>query len=120
MNDRLVTFEGKENLVSSDSIASPILANDLEYSCLNIVKHIQEVTGGNIQISRMTLYFKLDNQNRLWLLYSTGITIRDKFNNVFEKDKKKKSERVLSPILTMAKCTNNSNSKDGLNKFQIP
>jgi len=40
MNDRLVTFEGKENLTNSDSIASPILSNDLEYSCLNIVKHI--------------------------------------------------------------------------------
>lgn len=117
MNDRLITFEGKENLTNSDSIASPILANDLEYSCLNIVKHIQEVTGGNLQISRMTLYFKLDNQNRLWLLYSTGITVREKFNNLTEKEKKKKNERLLSPILTMAKQELSSSNKDGVNKF---
>ena len=48
LNDRLITFEGAENLTNSESITSPILATDLEYICLNIVKHIQEISGGNI------------------------------------------------------------------------
>jgi hypothetical protein len=40
IDDRLITFEGAENLTDSDSIASKILATDLEHICLNIVKHI--------------------------------------------------------------------------------
>jgi len=58
--DRLVTFEGAEHLCISDSISSPLLAQDLEQTCVNIVKHIQDVSGGNIQLQRMVLFFKLD------------------------------------------------------------
>lgn len=79
LNDRLITFEGAENLTNSESITSPILATDLEYICLNIVKHIQEVSGGNIQISQMVLYFKVDQTNKLWLLFCSGIKIREKY-----------------------------------------
>jgi hypothetical protein len=49
---------------------------------VNIVKHIQEVSGGNIQIIRMVLYFKIDEENRIWLLFCTGIKVRDKFSSV--------------------------------------
>lgn len=48
MYERVCTFEGPEYLATSDSINSPILSSDLEQLCVNIVKHIQEVSGGNI------------------------------------------------------------------------
>jgi len=57
----LVTFEGGEHLCTAgkyflilqlinfpDSISSPLLAKDLEETCVNIVKHIQDVSGGTI------------------------------------------------------------------------
>lgn len=59
-NDKLVTFEGAEHLSIADSISSPLLAQDLEQTCVNIVKHIQDVSGGTIQVQRMILYFKHD------------------------------------------------------------
>ena len=46
---------------------------------MNIVKHIQRVSGGNTQIYQMDLVFKLDFDNRLWLLMCTGLKIREKF-----------------------------------------
>lgn len=39
------------------------------------------MSGGNILISRMVLYFKLDEKNRLWLLFCTGIKVREKVNS---------------------------------------
>jgi hypothetical protein len=79
LHDRLSTFEGPEYLAIQDSILSPILSADLEQVCINIVKHIQDISGGNIQISRMVLYFKLDGNNQLWLLFCTSLKIRERF-----------------------------------------
>ena len=81
IDDRLVTFEGAEHLCTADSISSPLLAQDLEETCVNIVKHIQDVSGGNIQIQRIVLFFKLDTHNRLWLLFCTGLKVREKVCN---------------------------------------
>jgi hypothetical protein len=67
------------------------------------------MSGGNIKISRMVLYFKLDTENRLWLLFSTSIKIIEKCVEdcgierlVSEKeDKKKCCNRELSPKMIM-------------------
>ncbi|CAD8090679.1 unnamed protein product [Paramecium sonneborni] len=102
IEDRLVTFEGPEHLSTTDSIASPILSSDIEQICLNIVKHIQDVSGGNIQISRMVLFFKIDEKNRLWLLFSSGVKVRQKFiNEETVSDFPKQKERIQSPIMIL-------------------
>ncbi|CAD8093899.1 unnamed protein product [Paramecium primaurelia] len=102
IEDRLVTFEGPEHLSTTDSIASPILSADIEQICLNIVKHIQDVSGGNIQISRMVLFFKIDEKNRLWLLFSSGVKVRQKFiNEETVSDFPKQKERIQSPIMIL-------------------
>ena len=99
-----MTFEGQEYLSQTDSISSPILSSDLEQICLNIVKHIQEVSGGNIQISRMNLFFKIDDKNRIWLLFCSGIKVREKFLSKEEKSSLgiKKNERITSPVFCYA------------------
>lgn len=53
---------------------------------MNIVKHIQKVSFGNTQIYSMDLVFKLDYDNKLWLLMCTGIKIREKFKQFVEKE----------------------------------
>ncbi|KAM3144461.1 hypothetical protein pb186bvf_003330 [Paramecium bursaria] len=91
--EKVCTFEGPEYLSESDSISSPLLSSDLEQLCVNIVKHVQEVSGGNIQIIRMVLYFKVDEDNRIWLLFCTGVKVRDKFTQRGEEQ-----PRVQSPL----------------------
>jgi len=113
--NRLVTFEGMEHFSHSDSIASPILASELEQTCLNIVKHVFAVTGGNIQISKMVLYFKLDDKNRLWLLFCTGLKLREKLNTQGGAVQKKKAERPLSPIMVIS-----TRKDDNHQKQQVP
>ena len=54
---------------------SPTLQQDIEHLCINIIRHIQEVSGGNIQISLMILYLKLDANNKLQLMFCTDIRV---------------------------------------------
>jgi hypothetical protein len=90
------TFEGPDHLSVSECLNSPLLANEIEKICLNIVKHIADVSGGNVQISRMTLYFKNDVSNRLWLMFCSRLRVRDNVN-------KGNKDNVQSPRLVMAK-----------------
>ena len=48
----------------------------LNYSVQNIAKHVFEVFEGGWAISSMTLYFKLDGQRRLWLMYCSGLNLK--------------------------------------------
>lgn len=57
----------------------------------------------------MILYFKIDEKNRLWLLFSSGVKVRQKFINeemVVEEEKNRnkfgKPERILSPVLAIS------------------
>lgn len=81
----------------------------------------------------MVLFFKLDDKNRLWLLYCTGLKVREKVNDEKNKNiiknqqfttgkplKNKKQERLLSPFLTISsnfqkKKTSNANKKLNIN-----
>lgn len=90
---------------------------------MNIVKHIQDISGGNIQISRMVLYFKLDDRNRLWLLFCTGLKIRERLQDYSQRKGAAAgggsssiaggpstngvlgSTRTLSPVLRMSKTS---------------
>ena len=99
--NRLTTFEGPEHLSLADNIPSPLLGSELEQSCETIVRHIKHVTNGNQLVSKMVLYFKLDEKNRLWLLFCTELRFKDQgspTNKVF----KKKQMRPLSPVLSVA------------------
>ncbi|CAD8047600.1 unnamed protein product [Paramecium sonneborni] len=103
--ERVSTFDGPEYLSVSDSISSPLLSSDLEQLCVNIVKHVQEVSGGNIQIIRMILYFKVDQDNRIWLMFCTGMKVKDKFSTHPEKLRTdsplfKIIRRDLEPVIT--------------------
>ena len=64
---------------------SPILSTDLEKTCSNIVRHIMDISSGTIQITRMILYFKIDHNNKLWLMFCSNIKIKDKNNANFYK-----------------------------------
>ena len=50
------------------------------------------VSGGNIQLLRMVLYFKIDEYNRIWLLFCTSLKIKNR--NIYEE-----SARMESPLM---------------------
>lgn len=51
-----------------------------------MVNIIKEVSGFNTNISAMTLFFKIDESNRIWFLYCSRISIRTSENDPWFKD----------------------------------
>jgi hypothetical protein len=90
------TFDGPEHLSKAESVKSPIALLDLEKMSINIVKHIQEVSSGNIQIQKMKLYFKLDQYSRFWLVSCAELKIKN-----YEKDinSLKKTEEIVTELI---------------------
>ena len=105
INTRVSTFEGPEHLCESESVASSILSEELQKACLRMVNHIEVVSGNNIQLTKLVLYFKIDSQNCLWLLFCTGLKFRERsaflYSKVPLKTTHSKNYRPESPILRM-------------------
>jgi len=74
---RITTFDGKEQFVLAESILSSAVSSDIENTVLNIVKHIQDVSEGNTVVRKLHLFFKIDKNNRLWILHCSRIEIRN-------------------------------------------
>lgn len=77
--ERIVTHEGPEHLSQQDSINSPTLANDILKTCNFIADHVKKVSkgGDRKKVKRMTLYFKIDCMERLFLMYASELLMRD-------------------------------------------
>jgi hypothetical protein len=75
--DKLVTYEGMEHFSETQPVASPSLVANIQLSCLSISEHIRMLTGGNVLITSMTLYFKEDVEGKLWLMFCTNLKLYD-------------------------------------------
>ena len=112
IEQRVSTFEGPDHLSVSECLNSPMQAGEIEKICLNIVKHIADVSGGNVQISRMTLYFKNDAENRLWQLFCSRLRVRDNVSKGGKDD-------VQSPRLVLAKTNDFPNEEEFFKNITI-
>ena len=77
LEDRITTFEGREQAVVTQSIHSTMIANDVEHTMLNVIRHIQDISEGNTVVKKLHIYFKLDKQGKLWLLHCSKVEVRD-------------------------------------------
>jgi hypothetical protein len=75
--EKCVTYEGPDYFYQSSPLRGPVLAGQIQKICEAVVAHINEVTFGQKQISRVVFTFKVDSRDRLWLLYSTSIRCKD-------------------------------------------
>lgn len=75
---KMVTFEGPDHLSQLEPICSPKLEMLIENTCNDIANHIQIVSGNNIQIAWMTLYFRCDKKTQLWLSFVSRLKVRNK------------------------------------------
>lgn len=76
MGDRLVTFEGPEHLSESMPLAPPaLLGRKVQFLCNSVAQHVLEVTQGHCRIASMVLHFKVDEDNKLWLLFCSSLRL---------------------------------------------
>lgn len=79
MGDRLVTFEGPEHLSESSPLApAALLGRKVQFLCNSITQHVLEVTRGHCRIASMVLHFKVDEDNKLWLLFCSSLRLASK------------------------------------------
>ena len=62
--------------MTSEEFTSPAITKDIEMIILNMVNIIKEVSAYNTNLSSMTLYFKVDDHQRIWFMYCSRISIR--------------------------------------------
>ena len=70
MYERAVTFEGAEFYSDLAPVRGAGLVTKVHEIADSVVQHVAGVTNDRIMISRLALNFKVDDRDRLWLLFS--------------------------------------------------
>ena len=73
--DRAVTYEGPEHLSRTAPIRSKTLIAQFNHLCTNISDHVGAITQGKSMINRMVVTFKIDNEDKIWLLWCSSIRL---------------------------------------------
>eukprot|EP01006_Ploeotia_vitrea_P015806 TRINITY_DN46148_c0_g1_i1.p1 TRINITY_DN46148_c0_g1~~TRINITY_DN46148_c0_g1_i1.p1 ORF type:complete len:610 (-),score=67.34 TRINITY_DN46148_c0_g1_i1:1194-2990(-) len=111
--ERAVTYEGPSHY-TDDGICAPKTTAQIKSICTNICVHFQNTEHKNI--TRMVLYFKVDKNDQVWLLWCGSIRISDRQHQ-------SQMPLNLSPIFTspdQLKLNKEGDSEDSSNpnKFQ--
>lgn len=78
--ERCVTYEGAEHQSMNAPVRGIYLPSRLQTICDSIVDHCMRTSSQHYRISRMVLNFKLDHNNKLWLLWCSSMRLAaDKF-----------------------------------------
>jgi hypothetical protein len=90
--------------MTPEEFTSPVITKDIEMIILNMVNIIKEVSAYNTNLSSMTLYFKVDDHQRIWFMYCSRISIRTNFKDPWFKDlfRSAAGTREDSPVLRYA------------------
>ena len=92
---KMCTFEGPSYLAKEDSVNSPLLTQRLRKMADDIVNHISAISGGLITIHKMELFFRIDDNNKIWLIYCPRLEIKTE-SEVFQKKKKSSKKGINS------------------------
>eukprot|EP00747_Dinoflagellata_sp_TGD_P211710 gnl/TRDRNA2_/TRDRNA2_84911_c0_seq1.p1 gnl/TRDRNA2_/TRDRNA2_84911_c0~~gnl/TRDRNA2_/TRDRNA2_84911_c0_seq1.p1 ORF type:complete len:828 (+),score=147.93 gnl/TRDRNA2_/TRDRNA2_84911_c0_seq1:79-2562(+) len=77
--ERAVTFEGPDFHSEIMPVRGPGLATKVHEIADSIVQHVAAVTNDTTKVSRMALNFKVDENDRLWLLFASSVRLHDEF-----------------------------------------
>uniref|UniRef100_A0A7S0FQM9 Uncharacterized protein n=1 Tax=Pyrodinium bahamense TaxID=73915 RepID=A0A7S0FQM9_9DINO len=75
--ERAVTFEGADCHSEVTPVRGPALVTKVHEIADSIVQHVAAVTNDRMKISRLALNFKVDDKDRLWLLFASSVRLRD-------------------------------------------
>lgn len=81
LSDRLCVLSDKEpHKIKNSSELDPKIMALFKIACTTITTHINDVLlkeGANRALTKLDLIFKIDDQNKLWLLFCTRIKVKD-------------------------------------------
>eukprot|EP00927_Polykrikos_kofoidii_P032358 TRINITY_DN27599_c0_g1_i1.p1 TRINITY_DN27599_c0_g1~~TRINITY_DN27599_c0_g1_i1.p1 ORF type:complete len:963 (-),score=181.19 TRINITY_DN27599_c0_g1_i1:208-3024(-) len=75
--ERAVTFEGPDVHSEVTPVRGNALMNKVQQVADSIVEHVAAVTHDRVRLSRIALNFKVDDRDRLWLLFASSVRLRD-------------------------------------------
>lgn len=75
--EKLITYEGMEHNSVIEPVTAPWIIAEIQKICVHIAAHVTAVTGGNVTVTRMVLFFKQDKQDKLWLMYCSALKVMD-------------------------------------------
>lgn len=75
--EKLLTYEGMEYNSKLEPVTAPWIISEIQKTCIGIASHITAVTGGNVTISRMVLFFKQDKYDKIWMMYCSALKVLD-------------------------------------------
>lgn len=102
MYERCITYEGSEYYYSLAPLRGPVLAGQIQAICENIAAHLGAITYGEQIMSRMTLNFKVDSRDKIWLLYSSSIRVVDM--SIDARSKEFSGHTIERPLLNIDSC----------------
>ncbi len=70
-----MTFEGPEHYSEIISITDGRMGDQLKQLTLGLVRHLQVVSDGAIDVGRIVLHFKIDAQERVWFLWCSSLRL---------------------------------------------
>jgi hypothetical protein len=100
--ERAVTYEGPSHY-TEDGICAPKTTSQIKSICGNICQHFQNTEHKNI--TRMVLYFKVDKNDQVWLLWCGSIRISDRQHQ-------SQMPLNLSPIFTSPEQSSQGHNSD--------
>lgn len=71
--DRVRTWEGPIWLCDQQQITGTVMTSQITRLCNNVADHIHDVSRGGVKVLRMSLFFKVDEQNRIWLTHCSTL-----------------------------------------------
>eukprot|EP00752_Nemacystus_decipiens_P017513 g15697.t2 len=73
--ERAVTYDGPDIFSTASPLRGSVLPSQVQRCCESIVAHVSEVLFKKTMICRMSLNFKIDSRDRVWLLWSNSIRL---------------------------------------------
>ncbi|CAM9487807.1 unnamed protein product, partial [Discosporangium mesarthrocarpum] len=73
--ERTVTYDGPDIYSMTFPLRGAVMPTQVQRCCESLVHHVGEVSFQKLRISRMSLNFKIDSRDRVWLLWSNSIRL---------------------------------------------
>ncbi|CAM9109578.1 unnamed protein product, partial [Choristocarpus tenellus] len=73
--ERSVTYDGPDIYSTAFPLRGTVLPTQVQRCCDSLVTHVGEVSFQKVRICRMSINFKFDSRDRVWLLWSNSIRV---------------------------------------------
>ena len=88
LDDKRHSIVSKVNIMATRADCQPInstsmLQRKIEGQCKTIATHIQATSSDKAEVTNITAYFKVGENNKLWMLFASSVTVAPKFQDAY-------------------------------------